>query len=147
MDEPELDELVQQFWRIESEGIQPDSKPSSSLDQKFLQIMNDSINFNGQRFEIKLPWKENSNLENNYFSALSQVKSLNRRLERNPQLHDNYIKTLQTDLKKTTLNQLRYKIHRRIESVISHITQLRILTSPARFGASQTPPLRSAENH
>ena len=100
MDEPELDELVQQFWRIESEGIQPDSKPSSPLDQKFFQIMKDSINFNGQRFEIKLPWKENSNSENNYFSALSQVKSLNRRLERNPQLRDNYMKTLQTDLEK-----------------------------------------------
>ena len=59
MDEPELDELVQQFWRIESEGIEPDSKPSSPLDQKFFQIMKDSIDFNGQRFEIKLPWKEN----------------------------------------------------------------------------------------
>ena len=55
MDEPELDELVQHFWRIESEGIQPDSKPSSPLDQKSFQIMKDSINFNGQRFEIKLP--------------------------------------------------------------------------------------------
>ena len=51
--------------------------------------MKDSINFNGQGFEIKLPWKENSNLENNYFSALSQVRSLNRRLERNAQHRDN----------------------------------------------------------
>ena len=34
------------------------------------------------------------------FSALSQVKSLNRRLERNPQLCDKYKKTLQIDLGK-----------------------------------------------
>ena len=100
MDEPELDELIQQFWRIESEGIQPGNKPSSFLDQKFIQIVKNSINFNGQSFEIQLPWKENSYLENNYFSALSQVKSLNRRLERNPQLRDNYMKTLQYDLEK-----------------------------------------------
>ena len=32
-DEPELDELVQQFWRIESEAFQPDIKPPSPLDQ------------------------------------------------------------------------------------------------------------------
>ena len=60
MDEPELDALVQRFWRIETEGTQP----------------------------------------NNYFSVLSQVKSLTGRLERNPQLRDNYRKTLQIDLKK-----------------------------------------------
>ena len=89
MDEPELDELVQQFWRIESKGIQPQSISSSPLDQKFIQILKDSINFNGQRFEIKLLWKENSYLEINYFSALSQFKSLNRQLERNPRLRDN----------------------------------------------------------
>ena len=109
MDEPERDEPVQQFWRVESAEIQPDSKPSSPLDQNFIQIMNDNFNiqivhypdnFNGQRFETKLPWKENSNLENNYIAALSQVKSLNGRFKRNPQLRDNYKKTLQIDLKK-----------------------------------------------
>ena len=100
MNEPELDELVQQFWRVESERIQPDSKSSSPLDQKFIQIMKDSMNFNGQRFEIKLPWKENSNLGNKFFSALSQVKSLKGRLERNPRLCDYYIKTLQIDFEK-----------------------------------------------
>ena len=62
--------------------------------------MKHSIKFNGERFESKLPWKENSKLENNYFSALSQVKRLNKQLKRNPQLRDNYNKTLQTDLEK-----------------------------------------------
>ena len=65
--------------------------------------MKNSINFNGERFEIKLRWKENFRelqLENNYFFDLSQVKSLNMQLERNPELHDNYNKTLQTDLEK-----------------------------------------------
>ena len=104
IDEPELDELVQQFRRMESEGTEQDSNPSSPLDQKFNQVKKDSINFNGQRFEIKLPRKENSNLEDNFFSALSQVKSLNRRLGRNPHLRDNYKKTLQIDLEKTRLN-------------------------------------------
>ena len=72
--------------------------------------MKNSINFNGQRSEIILPWKGNSYLENNCFSALSQVKSLNRRLERNPQLRDNHKKTLQIDLEKTTVNKMRCKI-------------------------------------
>ena len=56
-DEIELDELLRRFWRIELEGNQPHSKPPSPLDQWFLQTMKDSINFDGERFEIKLPWK------------------------------------------------------------------------------------------
>ena len=101
-DEPKLDEVVQQFSRIELEGVQQDSKSSSPLDKRFLQIMKNSINFNGERFEIKLPWKENSKMKNNYFSILSQVKSSNKQPERNPQFRDIDNKTLQTDLGKTS---------------------------------------------
>ena len=147
MDQPEPEELVQQFWRIQSGKIQPDSRSSSPIDQCFIQIMKDSIFFNGERFEIKLPRKENSNLKNNYFFFLSQLKNLIKRLERNPQLPDNCCRTQQTVLEKTTLNQLRCKMHLGIESVISHITQLRILTSPARFGGSQMQFLISSEKH
>ena len=71
-------------------------------------------------------------------------------LKCNPQLRDNYRtigKLCTLTWKKTALNQLRCKIHRRIESGISHNTLLRILTSPARFGAMQTPPLNTADDH
>ena len=143
MDEPEVDELVQQFRRIESKGVQPDRKPSSPLDQKLIQIMKDSINFNGQRCEIKLPWKENSNLENNCFSALIQVKSLNRRLERNPQFRDNYKKTLHIDLETNYVkpvemqdpppDRIWYLLHHPVENLNKPCKVRRVANAASRF--------------
>ena len=62
--------------------------------------MKNSINHNGERYEIKLPWKSEIKLENNFYSALNQVKSLNTRLQRKPLLQEKYNKTLWTDLEK-----------------------------------------------
>ena len=80
-DEPGLDELVQQFWSIEADDIQKDPG----------QV---------ERYEIKLTWKSDIKSENNFYSALNQVKSLNTRLQRKPLLQEKNNKTLLTDLEK-----------------------------------------------
>ena len=57
-DEPGLDELVQQFWSIGAEGIQEDREQVyTKQEEEFLDILKNSINHNGERYEIKLPWK------------------------------------------------------------------------------------------
>ena len=62
-------------------GIQKDpEKFYTKQEQQFFVILKNSINYNGERFEIKLPWKSEIKLENNFYSALNQVKSLNTRL-------------------------------------------------------------------
>ena len=100
-DEPGLDELVQQFWSIEADGIQKDREQVyTKQEEQFLDILKNSINHNGERYEIKLPWKSEIKLENNFYSALNQVKSLNTRLQRKPLLQETYNKTLLTDLEK-----------------------------------------------
>ena len=100
-DEPGLDEVVQQFWSIEADGIQKDrEKVYTKQEEQFLDILKNSINHNGERYEIKLPWKSEIKLENNFYSALNQVKSLNTRLQRKPSLQEKYNKTLLTDLEK-----------------------------------------------
>ena len=103
-DEPGLDELVQRFWSIEADGIQKDREQVYTKQaEQFLDILKNSINHNGERFEIKLPWKSEIKLENNFYSALNQVKSLNTRLQRKPLLQETYNKTLLTDLEKNYL--------------------------------------------
>ena len=98
-DEPGLDELVQQFWGIEADGIQKDREQVyTKQEEQFFDIKRNSINHNGERFEMKLPWKSEIKLENNFYSALNQVKSLNTSLQRKPLLQENYNKTLLTDL-------------------------------------------------
>ena len=57
-DEHGLDELVQQFWSIEADGIQKDREQFyTKNDEQFLDILKNSINHNGERYEIKQPWK------------------------------------------------------------------------------------------
>ena len=100
-DEPELDELVHQFWSIEADGIQKDREQVyTKQEEQFLDILKNSINHNGERYEIKLPWKSETKLENNFYFALNQVKNLNKRLQRELLLQEKYNKTLLTDLEK-----------------------------------------------
>ena len=79
-----LDELVQRFWKIEAEGTLPEQNEDSSQDQLAVQTMVNSICHNGERYQIGLPWKSVKKLQNNYFSAVSQLKSLQERLQNDP---------------------------------------------------------------
>ena len=100
-DETRLDELVQHFWIIEADGIQKDREQVyTKQEEQFLDILKNSINHNGERFEIKLPWKSEIKLENNFYSALKQVKNLNTRIQRKPLLQEKCNRTLLTDLEK-----------------------------------------------
>ena len=84
IEEEPLDELVQRFWKIEAEGILPEQNEDSSLDQLAVQTMENSTFHNGERYQIGLPWKPVKKLQNNYFSAVSQLKSLQKRLQNDP---------------------------------------------------------------
>ncbi|XP_075252013.1 uncharacterized protein LOC142344310 [Convolutriloba macropyga] len=101
IEEEPLDELVQRFWKIEAEGTLPEQNEDSSLDQLAVQTMENSICHNGERYQIGFPWKPVKKLQNNYFSAaVSQLKSLQKRLQNDPGLNQRYNQTLQTDLDK-----------------------------------------------
>ena len=100
IEEEPLDELVQRIWKIEAEGTLPEQNEGSSLDQLAVQTMENSICHNGERYQIGLPWKPVKKLQNNYFSAVSQLKSLQKRLQNDPGLNQKHNQTLQTDLDK-----------------------------------------------
>ena len=68
--------------------------------------MPNSINHKGERYEIRLPWKSEIKLENNFCSALNEVKSLNTRLQRKPLWQEKYNKTLLKDLEKNYVKPL-----------------------------------------
>ena len=95
-----MDELVQRFWKKEAEGTLPERNEDNSLDQSAVQTMENSICHNGERYQIGLPWKPVMKLQNNHFSAVSQLKSLQKRLQNDPGLNQKYNQTLQTDLDK-----------------------------------------------
>ena len=92
--------MVQRFWKIEAEGVLPEQNEDSSLDELEVQ-KNGKLNLS-QRWKISfgLPWKPVKKLQNNYFSAVSQQKSLQKRPKNDPVLNQKYNQTYQTDLDK-----------------------------------------------
>ena len=98
IEEEQLDELVQRFWKIEAEGTLPERNEDRSLDKLAVQTMENSICHNGERYQIGLPWKPVKKLQNNYFSTVSQLKGLQKRPQNDPGLNQKYNQTLQTDL-------------------------------------------------
>ena len=81
IEEEPLDELFQRFFKIEAEGTLPEQNEDSSLDQLAVQTMENSICHNGERYQNGFPWNPVKKPQNNYFSAVSQLKSLQKRLQ------------------------------------------------------------------
>ena len=75
--------------------------PRSSDDKRALQILESSTTHNGNRYQMGLLWKKDSPmLPNNFKVAYSQLLSLERRLDKQPELKSRYAATIQTDLDK-----------------------------------------------
>ena len=99
-DDQPLEQLLEQFWKIEAEGTQPESESSNPADKEAPDILKKTITYNGERYEIGLPWRKPLRIENIYFAALSQLKSFHQRLSNDIQLKEFYEQTLTTDLQK-----------------------------------------------
>ena len=97
-----LDEdMPQLFWTCEGTSTTKASpKTINQEDKKALQIVEDTLKHNGERYEIGLPWKQNTQLPNNYFLAKAQLRSLEKRLNEDRQLADTYNSLIQNDIVK-----------------------------------------------
>ena len=88
-----LAEQIKTWWDIESYASRCDVSGRSKDDEKVLLMLEQTTKFHGERYEVGLPWRRRDRfLPNNYSSALSQMKSLEYRLEKKPELK-NFIKT------------------------------------------------------
>lgn len=82
--EESLDDQLRRFWDLESLGIVPNE---SSVYEKFTQ----EISFDGQRYEVSLPWKEtHSPLPDNHDLSHRRLLSLLKRLQQDPKLLSEY---------------------------------------------------------
>ena len=61
--------------------------------------MEQTTRFNGERYEVGLLWREDEvKLPNNFYSAMGQLKSLERRLQKDGALKKRYQETIDTDV-------------------------------------------------
>jgi len=85
------DSDIRQLWDVE---LEPDHQP----DEKVLESFQESIEFHQGRYSVSLPWKDKGQtplLENNYNSAAKRLKSLSRKLDKEPALKEQYNGALQ----------------------------------------------------
>ena len=80
----ELDKRLKMFWDLESLGIQPNE---ATVYDKF----ESSIQLNGKRYEVSLPWKESyAPLPDNYDLSLKRLVGLLKRLRQSPEILRQY---------------------------------------------------------
>ncbi|KRX12340.1 hypothetical protein T07_9691, partial [Trichinella nelsoni] len=91
--EDHLDDILKNFWDVEAIGIKDEEK---EIDSKALQLFEKTVRFDGERYEVQLPWSnQESKLPNNYKQALDRLIQMERSLRRNPtkaQLYENGMK-------------------------------------------------------
>ena len=97
----ELADQLRSWYDIESYGAYKQEDSRSADDARALEIHEETTYHDGNRYHVRMLWAEaDSSLPNNYFSALVQLKSLERRLDKDPQLQQLYAKTIHDDLDK-----------------------------------------------
>ena len=94
-----LAEHVKAWYDLESYGSCVQADPRSAADQRVNKIPETTTVHDGERYSVgMLCATDNVTLPNNYYTLLVQLKSLERRLEKNPELKSKYIKTVPDDL-------------------------------------------------
>ena len=86
-------------WDIESYASKCDVTCHSKDEQREIKTLEQTTRFNGERYEVGLLWQEDEvKLPNNFYSAIGQLKSLERRLQKDETLRKRYQETIDTDV-------------------------------------------------
>ena len=126
-----LSDQLKDFWELESIGI----KPEESVFDKFLK----ETKFNGERYEVKLPWKEDHRLlPDNYMLSCYRLKSLLKRMKVNSSVLKEYDNVIReqinlgiiedvTESNPKPLGKAHYLPHRAVVRQDKSTTKLRIV--------------------
>ena len=77
----QLADQLRSWYEMESFAAKKQVDPRSAADARASKILQDTTYHDGYRYQVGMLWAEDdSSLPNNYFSALVQLKSLERRL-------------------------------------------------------------------
>ncbi|XP_063590241.1 uncharacterized protein LOC134767126 [Penaeus indicus] len=88
------DSDLSEFWSLESVGInQKETVSNPFTSDPVLQQFCGNVKFDGERYEVGLPWKSDEckkNLRNNEGLARKRLEGLQRKLDKDPQLKKQY---------------------------------------------------------
>ena len=100
-DNEKLSAQMSKWWASESYASNIDVDPRSLSDKNALKILEKSCKFNGERYCVGLLWgNSQTSLPNNFALAKSHFLSLEKRLDRNPDLKHRYAESIRIDVEK-----------------------------------------------
>ena len=114
----ELASQVKSWYDMESYGAFKQVDPRSASDARAHDILGNTTVHNGKRYDVGMLWAEdNIELPNNYFSALVQLKSLEKRLTKDQTLREKYSNTIKEYLDKGYVARIKdaHKVESRSE--------------------------------
>ena len=101
IDDVLLADRVKSWYELESYGAYKNVDPRSAADQRAAKILETTTIHDGERYSVGMLWAEDDvQLPNNYYSSLVQLKSLEKRLDKDPALRSQYAETINSDIDK-----------------------------------------------
>ena len=98
-DDTQLACQIKRWYEIESYRAYKQVDSRSAEDKRAAKTLDSSTVHDGSRYAVGMLWAEESiMLPDNYHSSLVQLKSLEKRLAKDPHLKNQYSKTIEDDL-------------------------------------------------
>ena len=95
-----LDDVLHSFWKLESLGIED---PEDAVLEEF----NQTVHFNGDRYEVALPWKDSHPpLPSNFDLSSKRLQGLLRRLKQDPDIMSEYNSIIQSQLQQGIVEEV-----------------------------------------
>ena len=90
---------LSKWWGIGSYASNCDATGNSKEKRRAIKTLEQTTRFNGKRYEVGFLWREDEvKLPNNIYSAMGQLKSLERRLQKAETLKKRYQEIIDTDV-------------------------------------------------
>ena len=100
-DDTSLTEQIKTWYELESYGAFKQVDARSAADKRALSILKTETVHDGERYTVPMLWSDNDvSLPNNYYSSLAQLKSLEKKLDKDPLLREKYTETIREDISK-----------------------------------------------
>ena len=96
-----LADQIKTWYELESYGAFKQLDARSAADKRALFVLKNDTFHDGERYIVPMLWNDKeSTLPNNYFSSLAQLKSLEKRLDKDLSLREKYAETIREDIQK-----------------------------------------------
>ena len=92
---------IKTWYELESYGAFKQVDARSAAGKRALSVLKNDTFHNGERYIVPMLWNNKERLSsNNFFSSLAQLKSWERRLDKDPLLREKYAETIREDIQK-----------------------------------------------